>query len=130
MKLNSLIPNLIVEDVNKTVDYYQNTLGFAIVTTVPESGDLEFAMLKLDAVSIMFQSHKSYVDAFPESTGQKVGGTLFLFIDVEDLDGLYKKILEAKAEIAVDMHTTFYGTREFTIKDCDGYLLIFAENQS
>ena len=33
----------------------------------------------------------------------------------------------SNAEIVADINTTFYGAREFTMKDCDGYLLIFAE---
>ena len=37
------------------------------------------------------------------------------------------KAKNANAEIVVDLNTTFYGTREFAMKDCDGYLLIFAE---
>jgi uncharacterized glyoxalase superfamily protein PhnB len=54
---------------------------------------------------------------------------LFLYFDVENLDKIYNKAKNANAEIVVDLNTTFYGTREFAMKDCDGYLLIFAEEQ-
>jgi len=127
MNLKSLTPNLIVEDVNKTANYYQRTLGFEIILTVPDSGVFDFAMLKLDNVTIMFQSMKGYIEALPEYKDQKAGGTLFLYIEVEDLDKIYDKVKIENAEIVVDINTTFYGTREFTMRDCDGYLLIFAE---
>jgi uncharacterized glyoxalase superfamily protein PhnB len=128
MKLKALTPNLIVEDVNKTVKYYQETLGFKLGLTLPESGTLDFAIMSLDDVTIMFQSMKGFVEAFPEYKGQKTGGTLFLYIDVINVDEVYKRVKDAKAEIIVDMNETFYGTKEFSIKDCDGYLLIFAED--
>lgn len=129
MNLKALTPNLIVEDVNKTVKYYQETFGFEIIMTVPDSGVFDFAMLKLDNVTIMFQAMKSFVEALPHYKYQKVGGTVFLYFDVENLDKIYDKAKVANAEIVVDINTTFYGTREFTMKDCDGYLLIFAEEQ-
>ena len=129
MNLKALIPNLMVEDVNKTAEYYQKTFGFEIVMTVPDGGVFDFAMLKLDNVTIMFQSMKSFIEALPEYKDQKAGGTLFLYFDVENLDKIYNEAKIADAEIVVDINTTFYGTREFTMKDCDGYLLIFAEKQ-
>jgi len=70
---------------------------------------------------------KGFIEALPEYKDQKVGGTLFLYIDVENLDAIYNKAIAAEAEIVADINTTFYGAREFTMKDCDGYLLIFAE---
>ena len=127
MNFKALTPNLIVDDVNKTVKFYQETLGFETIMTVPDSGAFDFAMLKLDNVTIMFQSMKGFIEALPDYKDQKVGGTLFLYIDVENLDKVYDKAKIANTEIVVDINTTFYGTREFTMKDCDGYLLIFAE---
>jgi uncharacterized glyoxalase superfamily protein PhnB len=73
---------------------------------------------------------KGFVEALPEYKGQKPGGTVLLYFDILDLDKIYKKAKKAKAELVVDINTTFYGTKEFTMKDCDGYLLIFAEDQT
>ena len=129
MNFKALTPNLIVEDVNMTAKYYQSTLGFEIIMTVPESGVFDFAMLKLDNVTIMFQSMKGFIEALPDYKDQKAGGALFLYFEVENLDKVYDKVKTANAKIVVDINTTFYGMREFTIKDCDGYLLIFAEEQ-
>ena len=35
---NKMVPNLMVEDVNRTVAFYGDTLGFELLTTVPEGG--------------------------------------------------------------------------------------------
>jgi uncharacterized glyoxalase superfamily protein PhnB len=42
------------------------------------------------------------------------------------VDDLYQKVKD-KVTIASDMRTTFYGMKEFTIKDLNGYFLTFAE---
>jgi hypothetical protein len=38
---------------------------------------------------------------------------------------------EVRADILIvqDMHTTFYGSREFAIKDCNAYILAFSEQK-
>jgi len=57
--------------------------------TVPDSGKFDFAMLKLDTVTIMFQSKKGFIEALHDYKDQKIGGTLFLYIEVENLDKVY-----------------------------------------
>jgi catechol 2,3-dioxygenase-like lactoylglutathione lyase family enzyme len=39
--LKKLTPNLMVEDVNRTVAFYQEVLGFELLTSVPEEGQLD-----------------------------------------------------------------------------------------
>ena len=117
-----------VADVQRSVDFYNRIFGFEIVTTVPGENELIFALIKLDDVSIMLQSISSFVEARPEFAKTKIGGTVLLYIDVNNIAEVYKKAKEGKAEIIVEMNKTFYGTNEFTIKDCDGYLVSFAED--
>ena len=117
-----------VADVQRSVDFYNHIFGFEVITTVPGENELVFALVKLDDVSIMFQSMKSFNESRPESLGQKIGGSILLYIDVNNINEVYKKAKAGKAEIAIEMHETFYGTKEFTIKDCDGYLVSFAED--
>lgn len=44
MTINSLTPNLMVRDVNATVDFYKQ-LGFEIIQSVPDKGVLDWAMV-------------------------------------------------------------------------------------
>jgi len=129
MKLKSLIVNLMVADVQRSVDFYNHVFGFEVITTVPGENELVFALIKLDDVSIMLQSIKSFNDSKPEWKELKVGGSILLYIDVNDIKEVYKKAKAGNVEIVVDMYKTFYGTHEFAIKDCDGYLVSFAEDE-
>ncbi len=40
---------------------------------------------------------------------------------------LKKQTPNLMVEIVADLHTTFYGTREFYFRDCNGYILSFSE---
>jgi 5-bromo-4-chloroindolyl phosphate hydrolysis protein len=39
------------------------------------------------------------------------------------------QVLKSKVEIVKELHTTFYGMQEFYFKDCNGYILAFAERK-
>ncbi len=124
--LKKLTPNLMVEDVNETVTFYQDVLGFALLATVPEEGQFNWAMMQHDAVEIMFQGRASLTEDVPLFKDKAIGGSLTLYIDVEDIKGLYGQV-QNRVTILHEMTTTFYGTREFTIQDCNGYVLTFAQ---
>ena len=124
--LKKLTPNLMVEDVNETVTFYQDVLGFALLASVPEEGQFNWAMMQHDAVEIMFQSRASLTEDVPLFKDKAIGGSLTLYIDVEDIKGLYGQV-QNRVTILHEMTTTSYGTREFTIQDCNGYVLTFAQ---
>jgi hypothetical protein len=50
MKLNRLTPNMMVEDVNRTIDFYRDVLGFELVMSVPEHGLYQWALMKREDV--------------------------------------------------------------------------------
>jgi uncharacterized glyoxalase superfamily protein PhnB len=126
-QFKSLSPNLIASDVNKTVEYYTKTLGFSLIASVPETGVYNWAMVMRDGITIMFQSLPSMQEDLPQLKITSKGSLGTFYIKVIGLDTLYESLKE-KTEIAVDMRTTFYGAREFAIKDLDGYYLMFAED--
>jgi catechol 2,3-dioxygenase-like lactoylglutathione lyase family enzyme len=47
--LKSLTPSLIVSNVERSVAFYRDTLGFEVNTTVPEQTPYVFVLLKLRA---------------------------------------------------------------------------------
>jgi lactoylglutathione lyase len=127
IKLTSLSPNVIVDDVNKTVDYYQSKIGFTLIASVPEKGTYNWAMMTRDGVTLMFQSLESLKEDMPSLKIKEKGSLGTFFIEMEGVDELYKS-LKGKADIALEMRTTFYGKKEFGIKDLNGYFLVFAED--
>lgn len=126
-QFESLSPNLIVNDVNTSVDYYTSTLGFTLIASVPETGVFNWAMVIRDSITFMFQTLPSLKEDLPELKITTKGNSGTFYIKVKGLDELYKS-LKGKTEIVVDIRTSFYGAREFAVKDLDGYYLMFAED--
>jgi uncharacterized glyoxalase superfamily protein PhnB len=131
--------NIIVSNVNETLDFYEKILGFSLVMAVPEDSQqvvtvrdvatpLGFAIIRREDVELMLQSRKSLAKELPALAATPVGTSFTLYIQVEDIEALYKGIKD-KASIIEDLHTTFYGAREFCIRDSGGHVLTFASRQ-
>jgi lactoylglutathione lyase len=126
VKLKSLTPNLMVPDVNQTIDFYREHLGFELNMSVPETGRFDWASIKAGDVEIMLQAESSLAGEIPALKDADIGGSLTLFIQMEGIQALYERV-KGRVTIVQEMHTTFYGTREFAIQDLNGYMLAFAE---
>lgn len=125
--MKQMTPNLMVENVNQTVDYYKNVLGFELVMSVPQAGIFNWAMVKQGEVHLMFQERGNIIEEYPIFKDRPIGGGLTFYIKVDDVEELYKKIKNS-VSIILDLHTTFYGTVEFAIQDINGFILTFAGN--
>lgn len=115
-----------VEDVSRTLAFYQDILGFDAVMTLPETAPFDFAIVQRDGVELMFQSRKSLSENVPALAGSVIGASQTLYIEVTGLTDLYEQ-LQDKVEIVAHLHTTFYSTREVYFRDINGYILSFSE---
>lgn len=125
----SITANLMVEDVDETVSYYRGVLGFSLEMSVPrDDGKLQWAMITRDSVELMLHEKGNLLEEVPQLKGSKMGGSLTLFVEIENFDELYGTVSQHKnVEFIKEPHTTFYGMKEFTIRDLNGYILTFAE---
>ena len=122
-----LIPNLMVEDVNYTVDYYENILGcFELIATDPKEGKFDWAMMRSEEADIMFQSRESLGGVIPDFKNKKIGATLVIYIEVDNVEELYN-LIKNKVDVIEELNTTSYGMKEFLVRDCNGYILVFAQ---
>ena len=127
--LNSLTPNLMVNDVEETIEFYTDILGFTLLMTVPETGKLDWAMVKRNDVVMMFQTKKSLSSELPRLAGEKPGGGLTFYIKVDRITELHEELFNNEVEIISDLESTFYNTIEFSVVDLNGYVLTFSEEQ-
>ena len=116
-----------VADVNATVKWYKDIFNFQLANQEGSLDEpLEWAVVKADDVQIFFQKEDSLIKELPILKGKKIGATLTLYIKVQDVQSLYNSVKE-KVEIVRDMRETFYGAKEFAVKDLNGYILVFSE---
>ena len=126
VEMRKITANLMVGDVDASVAFYRDLLGFEVAMSVPEEGQLDWAMMVNGGAEIMFQSKSSFSDDFPPLAERPIGASIILYIDVVNVKALYEKVA-GKAKLLVDLHETFYGATEFAIEDPDGYVLAFAQ---
>lgn len=125
--LKKLTPNLIVDDVNKTIEFYQSTLGcFELVLTDPKKGQFDWALMRCEDVELMFQSKKSLKDKIPAFLKIKSGGPVIIYIEVDSIEPLYNWIKD-RVKVVSELSDTQYRMREFLIEDCNGFIIAFAE---
>ena len=137
MKFADVTPNLVVSDIDRSLAFYRDVLGFSVVTTVPEQnppgspgshggeGGLAFAWMQRDTVNVFLNSEAS--------TGMTTApGTNILFITLGSgdlaagIDALFAAVKD-RAPVEMPVTDQFYGMREFTITDPDGYVVTFAQ---
>jgi uncharacterized glyoxalase superfamily protein PhnB len=123
----ALSPNLLVNDIEQSLAFYQN-LGFEKINQVPENGKPQWAMLRGGTVGLMLQDKKSAVADLPfrYSHGENAG--ILLYFDVESVEEIRLRA-DGKAQIIKEIHSTFYGTNELVVADPDHNLLVFAEDK-
>lgn len=124
--MKNLTPNLMVYNVNDTIDYYETYFNFKLVQTVPEEGQFQWAMVNAGNVNLMFQTIDSLRNDLPQFEDLEPGGGLTLFFEVDDVEKLYNSVKD-NVEVIVEFHKTYYGMNEFSIRDLNGFLLTFAE---
>ncbi|TCP65553.1 VOC family protein [Baia soyae] len=123
----AMTTNLMVESVEETLAFYEGILGFSLVTSVPnDNGQLQFAILQKDKLSLMIQQRASLTQEYPILETSKVQPSVSLYMDVDDFEQLYMELKE-KCQVLYEPHTTFYGATEFAIADNNGYVLTFAK---
>ena len=123
----TITANIMVKNVQDTIEFYESKLGFQKTLTVPDSSEkLDFAILQKDDISIMFQEQQNLLEEYPTLANKDITPTFTLFITVDNIKVLYEEIKD-KVRIAVDLHQTFYGREEFAIFDNNGNILTIAQ---
>ena len=92
-ELKKLTPNLIVSDVERSVAFYRDVLGFTVAVTVPDASPYVFAVVQSGPVEVFLNAPGPAVAEYPAFKDRPIGGTLTLFIEVVD-------IARAHAELA------------------------------
>ena len=124
MTIKRLTPNLYTADVGACVQFWVERLGFEKTVEVPGEEGLAFAALQAGNIEIMYGSYAS-LEREPPLAGAWQRGTGFLFIEVDNLEAVIAAM--SGLPFVVPVHTTFYGSTEFSVKDPAGHLITFAQ---
>jgi len=125
--MKSLMPAMGVKDISATVRFYTDVLGFETIFTLKDDDDaLVHASMKRGVVDIMFG--RLNPDE-PHDQGELGKGVaLYTTVaDTEDIDGLFAHARKSGAEVIEEPKDQFWGHRDWTIADPDGYLIVVSK---
>ena len=124
----SLVPNLIVADVDRSLAFYRDVLGFTAEQTVPDVPPLVFAILRSGPVEVYLNAPGPAVEEYPAFKDRPIGGTLTLFVQIVGIRKAYEE-LRTKATVVMPLEKKWYGPTEFAVIDPDGYVITLAEHE-
>lgn len=127
--VKKMTPILVVEDIEPSIGFWVDRLGFEKTMEVPEGDKLGFAAFAKDGLEVMYQTHasiaKEVATAGLHEYLKTAGGPSVLFMEVESLEEIRKKV--EGLEILVPHRETFYGSKELWLKEPGGHIIGFAE---
>ena len=110
-------PMLAVADMDETIRFYEDALGFKAVKTSPE-----YSIVERDGQSIHFQKAAS------EEVMKWVRGHTEIYIEVSGIDSLWEHVKNFKNRYRVrDLFVREYGMTEFHVEDPNGCLVFVGE---
>jgi uncharacterized glyoxalase superfamily protein PhnB len=106
-----------VPDVRATIEWYRS-IGFTLLRTNEEDGEANWASLSFGNSEVMLNSggkastaHRREID---------------LYITTGNVDNFFRR-LQDKVQIVEQPHDTFYGMREFIVRDLNGFWITFGQ---
>jgi len=115
MKLKNLVPMLWTNDLDGSIAFYREMLGFECVNRAEG-----WASLQKDAVELMLSLPNAH-ERF-----DKIQFTGSFYFHPENVEELWRGVRD-KATVVYPLEDFDYGMREFAIRDNNGYILQFGQ---
>ena len=132
MDYRPLVPELQMADIEKSLAFYVDLLGFEVKYARPENG---FYFIEREGAQIMIEQltpDERFTNGLPEIP---FGRGMNFEIETADVDALYDRITAANYPVFIPIEDKWYrtgdvmgGTRQFIVADPSGYLLRFCQD--
>jgi predicted enzyme related to lactoylglutathione lyase len=119
LRLRSVEPALTVDDIERSLRFYTNVLGFVVGERWEEGGQLRGVSLKAGACSLGLSQ-----DDWSKGRDRKKGEGISLWCaTAQDIDALAARIKAAGARLAQEPSDSPEGGRMLAVDDPDGFRL-------
>lgn len=111
------VPMLHVPDIEAAARWYER-IGFEVVDLGSDGHEVIFGLIRFGGSEVMLNGGGRASDAERREVD--------LYLYVEDVDALFAEV-RGWAEVVEPPHDTFYGMREFIIRDLNRFWITFGQ---
>lgn len=128
MKLKNLIPMLNVSNIESSLTFYRKALSFELVSPEEALKEWRWCLIRSGETELMLTETQTElglqknIDVSEDTSWP----TIFYFYP-DDVEELYQHVLQ-KGFQTTSLEVTFYGMKEFSLRDPDGHWLSFGED--
>lgn len=121
-----IINELVVDDINKSIDFYKKYFDFELVET--DKNPIVWCKMKKDSCYIMLEEYKEVCNEIPNFPKKSTSSNLIKFklISRDTVENLYKKAKRNNIIIFMELKDTYYGSLEFGVLDPDKNMIIIS----
>jgi PhnB protein len=118
-------PYLVIKDAAHAIDFYKRAFSAVeMVRLEGADGRIAHCEIKIGDASILLADEWEGVGATsPSSLG---GSPVIIHLEVEDVDAIAKRAIEAGAEVIFPVQDQFYGERAGRLRDPFGHMWLLA----
>jgi catechol 2,3-dioxygenase-like lactoylglutathione lyase family enzyme len=120
--ITAISPSFIVSNVDRTIEFYRDKLGFETTFQEPDRGPF-FAIIRRDGAQILVKSDRAVAPLPNHRRHPSMRWDAFVY--APDPDGLAAEFADHGAAFSKPLEDTHDGLRGFEITDPDGYVLFF-----
>lgn len=122
LRLRAVAPALTATDLEASLAFYQDVLGFYVADRIEEEGVLVAASLQAGDVDFLIGQ-----DDFTKGRERQKGiGFRLYCMTIQDIDEMAEAIQERGGVLDREPSDQPWGTRDFSITDPDGFKLTFS----
>ncbi len=125
LAMSQMVPLLTVYNVRQSIQFYRDMLGFEVEGTIETKGPLGFAALRRDDIRLMLNSALEPGEEDSKEDRPRSKDVTFYFWSSE-VATLRERFIQEGLDVG-DLHETYYGMRQFALRDPDGYKLVLQE---
>ncbi len=134
--MKSIAPQLIVNNISESVEFYTQKLGFTIewiheknpMFAIISRGGVTLMLRQLNKKGLSRPNREPFIASGWHHTDGKEAWDAYIWTD--DVKSLYNECLKNDISMIKPLRETEYGNIDFEIEDIDGYILCFGEVKS
>lgn len=124
MKIQNIVPMLATSDMDASIAFYRDALGFDLGDKFDSGGRTWWCELVRDGRALMLTQHE--VNVAHAGAREGFAQTSINVYLSTGIDALHARLSSEKYAVS-DLRVTFYGMKEFDLRDPSGYTLLIGQ---